>query len=45
MLLWMRRKNADEDDDAPAGAAAGAVPGARGAFPGADDQTRVVNRV
>ncbi|NYF56265.1 carboxypeptidase-like regulatory domain-containing protein [Micromonospora purpureochromogenes] len=45
VLLWMRRKNADEDDDAPAGAAAGAVPGARGAFRGADDQTRVVNRV
>ncbi|MEU5788331.1 carboxypeptidase-like regulatory domain-containing protein [Micromonospora purpureochromogenes] len=46
VLLWMRRKNADEEDDeAPAGAAAGAVPGARGAFRGADDQTRVVNRV
>ncbi|MEV0721918.1 carboxypeptidase-like regulatory domain-containing protein [Micromonospora purpureochromogenes] len=45
VLLWMRRKNADEDDDAPVGAAAGAVPGARGAFRGADDQTRVVNRV
>ncbi|MEV0806537.1 carboxypeptidase-like regulatory domain-containing protein, partial [Micromonospora sp. NPDC050200] len=47
VLLWVRRKNADEDDeDAPAGAgAAGAVPGARGAFRGADDQTRVVNRV
>ncbi|MGC5332396.1 hypothetical protein [Micromonospora sp. DT62] len=47
VLLLMRRKdNGDEaDDDAPAGAAAGAVPAARGAFRGADDQTRVVNRV
>ncbi|MEV4462295.1 carboxypeptidase-like regulatory domain-containing protein [Micromonospora echinofusca] len=47
VLLWMRRKDSgDEVDDAPAGAAAaGAVPAARGAFRGADDQTRVVNRV
>ncbi|MEU5942469.1 carboxypeptidase-like regulatory domain-containing protein [Micromonospora sp. NPDC047548] len=45
VLLWVRRKNADEDDEgAPAGAAAGAVPGARGAYRGADDHTRVVNR-
>ncbi|SCG71434.1 carboxypeptidase-like regulatory domain-containing protein [Micromonospora halophytica] len=46
VLLWMRRKNADDEDaDAPAGAAAGAVPAARGALRGADDRTRVVNRV
>ncbi|SCG19118.1 Carboxypeptidase regulatory-like domain-containing protein [Micromonospora echinofusca] len=47
VLLWMRRKDSgDEVDDTPAGAAAaGAVPAARGAFRGADDQTRVVNRV
>ncbi|MEH0970106.1 carboxypeptidase-like regulatory domain-containing protein [Micromonospora sp. CPCC 205546] len=47
VLLWMRRKDSGDeaDDDAPAGAAAGAVPAARGAFRGADDQTRVVNRV
>ncbi|MEU6072349.1 hypothetical protein [Micromonospora sp. NPDC047074] len=46
VLLWMRRKeNGDETDDAPAGAAAGAIPAARGGFRGSDDQTRVVNRV
>ncbi|WP_121397231.1 carboxypeptidase-like regulatory domain-containing protein [Micromonospora sp. M71_S20] len=47
VLLWMRRKDSGDeaDDDAPAGAAAGAVPAAHGAFRGADDQTRVVNRV
>ncbi|WP_405114797.1 carboxypeptidase-like regulatory domain-containing protein [Micromonospora sp. NBC_01405] len=47
VLLWMkRRENGDDtDDDAPAGAAAaGAVPAARGAYHGADDKTRVVNR-
>ncbi|MEH0842514.1 carboxypeptidase-like regulatory domain-containing protein [Micromonospora sp. CPCC 205711] len=46
VLLWMRRRNADDDDaDGPAGAAAAsAVPGARGAYRGADDHTRVVNR-
>ncbi|TDC34272.1 carboxypeptidase regulatory-like domain-containing protein [Micromonospora sp. 15K316] len=45
VLLWMKRKENpdDADDDAPAGA--GAVPAARGGFRGADDQTRVVNRV
>ncbi|MFY1705366.1 carboxypeptidase regulatory-like domain-containing protein [Micromonospora sp. WMMA1923] len=47
VLLWMkRRENADEpevDEDAPA--AAGATPNARGTFRGADDQTRVVNRI
>ncbi|WP_456238323.1 carboxypeptidase-like regulatory domain-containing protein [Micromonospora rubida] len=49
VLLWMkRRENGDDtdDDDDPAGAAgAGAVPAARGAYHGADDKTRVVNRV
>ncbi|SCG39090.1 Ig-like domain (group 3) [Micromonospora siamensis] len=49
VLLYMKRKeNADDDGDVdgPAGAAAaGAVPAARGAYRGADDQTRVVNRV
>lgn len=48
VLLWMKRKENDEaeaDGDAPAGAPAGAVPAARGSFAGADDQTRVVNRV
>ncbi|MFI0791827.1 carboxypeptidase-like regulatory domain-containing protein [Micromonospora rubida] len=48
VLLWMkRRENGDDtdDDDALAGAAgAGAVPAARGAYHGADDKTRVVNR-
>ncbi|MFC0507399.1 carboxypeptidase-like regulatory domain-containing protein [Micromonospora costi] len=49
VLLWMKRKeNPDDADgavagDGPAGPA-GPVPGARGAFRGADDQTRVVNR-
>ncbi|WP_459178563.1 carboxypeptidase-like regulatory domain-containing protein [Micromonospora craniellae] len=48
VLLWMkRRENEDADPDGePTGAApAGAVPAARGSFAGADDQTRVVNRV
>ncbi|WP_456080976.1 carboxypeptidase regulatory-like domain-containing protein [Micromonospora radicis] len=48
VLLWMKRKENDDaeaDGDAPAGAPAGAVPAARGSFVGADDQTRVVNRV
>ncbi|MFG1903749.1 carboxypeptidase regulatory-like domain-containing protein [Micromonospora carbonacea] len=47
VLLWMkRRENGDDVDDAPKGAAAaGAVPAARGAYGGTDDQTRVVNRV
>ncbi|MET8229429.1 hypothetical protein ABZS77_01945 [Micromonospora sp. NPDC005298] len=45
VLLWMRRKENGDDEDAPDGAgAAGAVPAARGAFRGGDDQTRVVNR-
>ncbi|RKF27606.1 carboxypeptidase-like regulatory domain-containing protein [Micromonospora globbae] len=47
VLLWMKRKENPDDagDDAPVAAgAAGAVPAARGAFRGADDQTRVVNR-
>ncbi|WP_433389121.1 hypothetical protein [Micromonospora sp. KLBMP9576] len=43
VLVLMRRKDGgDEADDAAAG---GATPAARGAFRGADDQTRVVNRV
>ncbi|MBM0231661.1 carboxypeptidase regulatory-like domain-containing protein, partial [Micromonospora sp. STR1_7] len=42
VLLWMRRKENGDDEDAPEGA--GAVPAARGAFRGGDDQTRVVNR-
>ncbi|MEV6812698.1 carboxypeptidase regulatory-like domain-containing protein [Micromonospora sp. NPDC051296] len=48
VLLWMKRKENEEaeaDGDAPAGAPAGAVPAARGSFAGADDHTRVVNRV
>ncbi|MEV4809483.1 carboxypeptidase regulatory-like domain-containing protein [Micromonospora avicenniae] len=48
VLLWMKRKDNpdDADDDVPADAGGGgAVPAARGAFRGADDQTRVVNRV
>ncbi len=48
VLLWMKRKeNEDPDPDGEpvAGAPAGAVPAARGSFAGADDQTRVVNRV
>ncbi|WP_434090247.1 carboxypeptidase-like regulatory domain-containing protein [Micromonospora avicenniae] len=48
VLLWMKRKDNpdDVDDDVPAAAGGGgAVPAARGAFRGADDQTRVVNRV
>ncbi|BCJ59236.1 carboxypeptidase-like regulatory domain-containing protein [Micromonospora endophytica] len=50
VLLWMKRKenneaDAEADGDDPAGAPAGAVPAARGSFAGADDQTRVVNRV
>ncbi|TNH26367.1 hypothetical protein FHG89_21085 [Micromonospora orduensis] len=45
VLLWMRRKENGDDEDAPDGVgAAGAVPAARGAFRGGDDQTRVVNR-
>ncbi|MCO1596517.1 carboxypeptidase-like regulatory domain-containing protein [Micromonospora sp. RHAY321] len=45
VLLWMKRKENGDDEDAPAGAgAAGAVPAARGGFRGADDQTRVVGR-
>ncbi|MFY1618687.1 hypothetical protein [Micromonospora sp. WMMD736] len=48
VLLWMKRRESGDDDDEPAaagaGGAAGAVPAARGAFHGADDQTRVVNR-
>ncbi|WP_243420712.1 carboxypeptidase regulatory-like domain-containing protein [Micromonospora globispora] len=48
VLLYMRRKNDGddtEDGDGPVGPAAGVgpVPGARGAYRGADDQTRVVN--
>ncbi|WP_406077738.1 carboxypeptidase regulatory-like domain-containing protein [Micromonospora sp. NBC_00858] len=42
VLLWMKRKENGDDEDAPAGA--GAVPAARGGFRGADDQTRVVGR-
>ncbi|WBB78142.1 carboxypeptidase-like regulatory domain-containing protein [Micromonospora sp. WMMD882] len=49
VLLWMKRKESVDEDDpeadtgAPAG---GTVPAARGAYRGgADDQTRVVNRV
>ncbi|GIJ39414.1 carboxypeptidase-like regulatory domain-containing protein [Micromonospora andamanensis] len=48
VLLWMKRKENEDgepDGDAPAGAPAGAVPAARSSFAGADDQTRVVNRV
>ncbi|MBX7269918.1 carboxypeptidase regulatory-like domain-containing protein [Micromonospora sp. Llam7] len=48
VLLWMKRKeneDAEVDGDAPMGAPAGAVPAARGSFVGADDHTRVVNRV
>ncbi|GGM43081.1 hypothetical protein GCM10011608_29740 [Micromonospora sonchi] len=48
VLLWMKRKENEEaeaDGDDPAGAPAGAVPASRGSFAGADDQTRVVNRV
>ncbi|MET8083728.1 carboxypeptidase-like regulatory domain-containing protein, partial [Micromonospora sp. NPDC005237] len=45
VLLWMKRRENGDDDDEPATAgAAGAVPAARGAFHGTDDQTRVVNR-
>ncbi|MFI5926651.1 hypothetical protein ACIA3K_11770 [Micromonospora sp. NPDC051543] len=48
VLLWMKRRESGDDDDEPAAAGAagagGAVPAARGAFRGADDQTRVVNR-
>ncbi|MDM4721915.1 hypothetical protein QTQ03_20780 [Micromonospora sp. WMMA1363] len=47
VLLWMRRKQNDDDaiegGPAPAVGAAGAVPAARGAYHGVDDQTRVVN--
>ncbi|MGC1213509.1 MAG: carboxypeptidase regulatory-like domain-containing protein [Micromonospora sp.] len=46
VLLYMRRKNeGDDDGDGPVGPAAGVgpVPGARGAYRGADDHTRVVN--
>ncbi|SCG48413.1 Carboxypeptidase regulatory-like domain-containing protein [Micromonospora inositola] len=49
VLLYMRRKNEgdDVDGDGPGGpgpmAGAGAVPGARGGYRGADDHTRVVN--
>ncbi|MFC4149074.1 carboxypeptidase regulatory-like domain-containing protein [Micromonospora mangrovi] len=47
VLLYVRRKNEgdDGDDAAVPAAAAGAsvVPNARGAYRGADDQTRVVN--
>ncbi|MFI6227291.1 carboxypeptidase regulatory-like domain-containing protein [Micromonospora echinospora] len=47
VLLWMRRRENPDDEDADdAGAAAGAVPAARGSYRGgADDATRVVNRV
>jgi hypothetical protein len=47
LLLMKRRENGDDpEDDGPRGAAAGAVPAARGgAYGGADDKTRVVNRV
>ncbi|NYT95364.1 carboxypeptidase regulatory-like domain-containing protein [Salinispora sp. H7-4] len=45
VLLWLRRKETDEDeaDVAPSGAATGAVPVARGGYGGTDDQTRIVN--
>ncbi|MEU4750689.1 carboxypeptidase-like regulatory domain-containing protein, partial [Micromonospora tulbaghiae] len=52
VLLYMRRKNEgdDGDGDGPGGptgpggpGAGGAIPGARGAYHGTDDQTRVVN--
>ena len=45
VLLWMRRKDSGDETDDDAPARAGAGPAARGAFRGADDQTRVVNRV
>ncbi|MFF3865728.1 carboxypeptidase regulatory-like domain-containing protein [Micromonospora sp. NPDC001898] len=47
VLLWMKRRDNGDDteDDDPDGAAAGAVPAARGAYHGTDDKTRVVNRV
>ncbi|TDB72666.1 carboxypeptidase-like regulatory domain-containing protein [Micromonospora sp. KC723] len=47
VLLWIRRRNADDGDGGAAegAAAAGGVPPARNALRGADDQTRVVNRV
>ena len=46
VLLWLRRKENDDEDEAgvnPSGAATGAVPVARGGYGGADDQTRIVN--
>ncbi|MDG4803826.1 carboxypeptidase regulatory-like domain-containing protein [Micromonospora sp. WMMD980] len=48
VLLYMRRKNEDGDGpDGPIGPGgpdgAGAIPAARGAYRGADDQTRMVN--
>ncbi|BCL15056.1 carboxypeptidase regulatory-like domain-containing protein [Micromonospora sagamiensis] len=47
VLLWMRRRENPDDEDAEAVAgAAGTTPAARGAYRGgADDATRVVNRV
>ncbi len=46
VLLWLRRKETDDEDEAdatPSGAATGAVPVARGSYGGTDDQTRIVN--
>ncbi len=46
VLLWLRRKETDDEDEAgvtPSGAATGAVPVARGSYGGIDDQTRIVN--
>ncbi|SCL16626.1 Carboxypeptidase regulatory-like domain-containing protein [Micromonospora rhizosphaerae] len=44
VLLYMRRKNEGDDGDGDAvGVGPGPVPGARGGYRGADDQTRVVN--
>ncbi|SCL23626.1 Carboxypeptidase regulatory-like domain-containing protein [Micromonospora nigra] len=45
VLLWMKRRETDEEDADATATGAGAAPAARGAIRGADDQTRVVNRV
>ncbi|MEV0155351.1 carboxypeptidase-like regulatory domain-containing protein [Micromonospora sp. NPDC050686] len=45
VLLLMKRKENADDEGGPGAVPAGAVPAARGAYGGTDDQTRVVNRV